>query len=248
VLLSAVARDASGGVIPGTTATWSVSNTAVATISEIGALKAVATGAVEVTATVNGVSGTAVLTVVAMPRISVSVGTTKEVVFRGATDRCSELDVPDMPARFVRAEDGSLVLIASDAPRNYLSRGVDFNSLRRDCSPPALVSADRIDPQSYENQEWLWAVYREGSNWHALIHNEYHDPIASTCKPGDTSPGNPCWYNSITYAVSTNGGRSFAKPLAPAHVVAPAPRSLGTAIARRHVARWLLLRRGLSHA
>jgi len=123
----------------------------------------------------------------------------------------------------VRAEDGSLVLIASDAPRNYLSRGVDFNSLRRDCSQPALVSADRIDPQSYENQEWLWAVYREGSNWHALIHNEYHDPIASTCKPGDTSPGNPCWYNSITYAVSRNGGRSFAKPLAPAHVVAPAP-------------------------
>jgi len=55
VLLREVARDASGGAIPGTTATWSVSNPAVATISEIGALTALATGAVEVTATVNGV-------------------------------------------------------------------------------------------------------------------------------------------------------------------------------------------------
>ncbi len=222
VLLTAVARDTSGGVIPGTSATWSISNPAVATISEIGALTALATGTVEVTATVNGVSGTTSLTLVPAPRISVAVGTTKEVVFDWTTDRCADLDLPDQPARFVRAEDGSLVLIDGDAPAVYLSRGADFNSLRHDCSQPALVSADRIEPWSYENQEWLWVVYREGSKWHALIHNEYHDPIASGCKPSDTSPGNPCWYNSITYAVSTNGGRSFSKPSPPAHVVAPA--------------------------
>jgi len=223
VLLSAVARDASGGAIPGTTATWSVSNPAVATISAIGALTAIATGTVEVTATVNGVSGTAALTVIAMPRISVTVGTTKDVVFAYARDRCDDGDTPDSPVRLVRAEGGSLVLINSNAPRNYFSRGTDFNSLKRDCPQPALTSADRRTAESYENWEWLWAVYREGNRWHALIHNEFHDAVASTCDPGNPAPGNPCWYNSITYAVSADGARSFSRPFAPAHVVAPAP-------------------------
>jgi len=223
VLLSAVARDASGGIIPGTTATWSVSNPAVATISEIGALKALATGTVDVTATVSGVSGAAALTVVAMPRISVSVGTTKEVVFRWATDRCEDLDTPDLPTHVVRAEDGSLVLFAGDAPHFYVSRGADFGSFRRDCSRPVLESADRRTPESYENWEWIATVYREGSRWHALIHNEFHDAVAATCKPGDPSPANPCWYNSMTYAVSRDGARSFVKPGAPGHVIAPPP-------------------------
>jgi hypothetical protein len=57
-----------------------------------------------------------------------------------------------------------------------------------------------------------------------LIHNEFHDAVAPTCKPGDPTPSNPCWYNSITYAVSTDDAYSFAKPGAPAHTVAPAPR------------------------
>ena len=60
-------------------------------------------------------------------------------MFDYTTDRCYDLDVPDQSARFVRAEDGSLVLIAGNAPRHYLSRGADFKSLTRDCSQPALV-------------------------------------------------------------------------------------------------------------
>jgi hypothetical protein len=174
-------------------------------------------------ATVAGVSGTVSLTVTAI-KVVVSLGA-KEIVFDYTTDRCEDFDLPDQPARFVRAEDGSLVLIDGNAPRHYLSRGAGFNSLKRDCSKPALVSADRWTPQSYENQEWLWVVYRDGTHWHALIHNEFHDPVASTCKPGDTSAANPCWYNSITYAVSTDGARTFTKPTPPAHVVAPAPNA-----------------------
>jgi len=69
----------------------------------------------------------------------------------------------------------------------------------------------------------IWSVYREGDQWHVLVHNEYHDPIAATCQPGNPFPGNPCWYNSVTYAVSTDGARSFTKPGAPAHTIAPAP-------------------------
>jgi hypothetical protein len=146
-------------------------------------------------------------------------------VFAYKTDHCvdSDLDFPDLPTHIVRAEDGSLVLFASAAPRYYVSRGADFNSLKRDCSKPVLVSADLPTPQSYENREWISAVYREGNRWHALISNEFHDLVASTCLVPGPSPLSSCWYNSITYAVSTDGARSFVKPSAPAHVVAPPP-------------------------
>lgn len=88
-----------------------------------------------------------------------------------------------------------------------------------------LVSALRPNPESYESAEWLWSIYREGDRWHALIHNEFHDPIASTCSPGNPMPGNPCTYLSVTYAVSTDGARSFLKPSPPVHVLAPAPNA-----------------------
>ena len=123
----------------------------------------------------------------------------------------------------MRAEDDSLVLFAGNAPRFYVSRGADFGSFRRDCSRPVLESADRRTPESYENWEWISAVYREGSRWHAFVSNEFHDTFAQTCLPGDPSPQNPCWYNSATHAVSTDGARTFVKPRAPAHVIAPPP-------------------------
>jgi hypothetical protein len=148
----------------------------------------------------------------------------KETVFDWTTDRCENLDLPDQPARFVRAADGELVVFDGNGPTNYASRGADFDSLERVCDPPTLVSADLRTPESYENWEWLWSIYRVGPVWHALIHNEFHDSTAPPpCKTGDPSTSNPCDYNSITYAASTNAGRSFVKSGQPAHTVAPAP-------------------------
>jgi hypothetical protein len=158
------------------------------------------------------------------PKVSVTVGAS-EIVFDWTTDRCEDLDVPDGPARFVRAGDGALVMFSGNAPHYYISRGSDFSSLKRVCGQPALVSADKRTPESYENWEWLWAVYREGDSWHAFVHNEFHDTTSATCGVGDPSPGNPCWYNSVTYAVSGDDGWTFTKPNAPAHVVAPAPKA-----------------------
>jgi hypothetical protein len=139
--------------------------------------------------------------------VSVTVGE-KEVVFDWSAERCEDLDIPDGPAKAVRAEDGEIVIFATHYSGNYLSRGSDFDTLERPCDPPPLVSAYLPTPESYQNHEWLWSTYREGASWHVLIHNEFHSSV----------------YNSITYSVSTDGARSFVKPGAPAHVVAPAPR------------------------
>ena len=220
VQLTATARDQFGNIVPGLAATWASSNINIATVSPTGLVQTLSTGMVALTATVNGVSGSQSLTVTAI-KVSVTAGA-NEVVIAYSDDRCPDQETPDGPPRFVRAEDGSLAMFDG---RSYINRGADFWSLQRDCSTPALLMALKPTAESYENSEMLWAVYREGSLWHALIHNEFHDPVASTCKPGDSTPSNPCWYNSITYAVSTASGRTFLKPSPPAHVVAPAPNA-----------------------
>jgi len=147
--------------------------------------------------------------------VSVAIGA-KEVVFDWSANRCEDLDIPDGPAKAVRSEDGEIVIFATHYGGNYLSRGADFDTLERACDPPPLVSAYLPTPDSYENFEWLWSPYRQGATWHVLIHNEFHD--------GPSNCGGFCWYNSITYAASTDSAYSFAKPSPPAHVVAPAPR------------------------
>ena len=156
VQLTATARDEFGNIIPGTTATWSSSDQNVAVVSTTGLVQTLATGTVAVTATINGVWGVQSLTISAI-KVSVTIGA-KEVVFDYTTDRCETLDVPDQPARFVRAGDGNLVLVDGNAPRHYVSRGADFSSLKRDCGQPAVVSADR--PHSRDVRELGMAMGR----------------------------------------------------------------------------------------
>ena len=218
VQLAVTAKDAAGNTLPGKTATWVSEKPQVFPVSASGALQTWGTGTVTVTASVDGINGSLPLTIVPI-EVQVTVGA-KEVVLDYTTDRCPDNETPDGPARFVRAQDGSLVLFDG---RSHVNRGADFGTIARDCSQPALVAALRTTADSYENAEMLWSVYREGDRWHTLLHNEFHDPIAATCQPGNPFPGNPCWYNSVTYAVSTDSARSFSKPGAPAHTVAPAP-------------------------
>jgi hypothetical protein len=223
VQLTAVAKDQAGNVLAGKVASWSSSDPVLAPVSTTGLLNTWRTGQVTVTATIDGVTGQLALTLTPI-LATVTLGA-REIVIDWTTDRCEDLDVPDGPARFVRAQDNSLVLFSGNAPRYYVSRGAGFGSLARDCSQSVLVSKDLPTAESYENYEWPWAIYRDGASWHALVHNEFHDPVAATCQPGNSAPGNPCWYNSITHAVSTDGAKTFTKPLAPAHVVAPAPNA-----------------------
>jgi uncharacterized protein YjdB len=63
VALTAVVRDAGGNTIPGKTVTWASSSVATATVSPQGTATAVAEGTAQITATVDGVSGAAAITV-----------------------------------------------------------------------------------------------------------------------------------------------------------------------------------------
>ncbi len=160
-----------------------------------------------------------------------------ELVMDYSSDSCPRaegMDLPDVQARAMRRPDGSLLLISGNAPVNFGMTGPDFKQLRRDCHP-LLVSGDSPLASTFDNQEWLLSVYREGEVIHGLVHNEYHDPIAPNCRPGVTDPSNPCWYNAITYAVSTDGGRTFTQPSAPGHLVAALPFPWDPGAGRRGV-------------
>jgi hypothetical protein len=163
---------------------------------------------------------------VAAPDLDVRVTLgTPEVVMDYSTMSCRRgggMDLPDVQARAMRRPDGSLLVVSGNAPLNFSLTGPDFDHLTRDCAP-ILVSGDSPLASSFDNQEWLLAVFRDGETIHGLVHNEYHDPVAANCRPGVTDPGNPCWYNAITYARSTDGGRTFSQVPAPGHVVAALP-------------------------
>ena len=216
--LSTTAVDAYQNPVPLPTLRWASSNAAIARVTADGFLVALAPGTASISASGGDVRGS--LTLAINPGITFSFGA-EETVFAWSTDHCNDYDLPDVPAHVVRVADGSLVLMASDAPKNYVMVGSDFSSLHRICSQPALISGDNYYPETYDNQEWIHSIYRQGAVIHALITNEYHDPFAFNCAPGYTLPGNPCWYNSITYAFSTDGGLTFTHATPPAHVVAP---------------------------
>jgi hypothetical protein len=144
-----------------------------------------------------------------------------EIVFDWTTDRCEDLDIPDLAARAFRDSNGNVQLLAT----HYVGRreiGPSLDGVQHDCSVIAY-SVDDADPSLFSDHEWLASLYTEdGNTIYALQHNEYQGHIhAGQCVSGRYFD---CWYNTITLAVSTDGGRSFGNVTTPpGHLVASLP-------------------------
>jgi uncharacterized protein YjdB len=83
--LSATLRDAQGNVLSGRSVTWSSSATGIATVNGTGLVTAVALGTATITATSEGKSGTAAITVTATPVATVTVVPGSASIVAGAT-------------------------------------------------------------------------------------------------------------------------------------------------------------------
>src|SRR3989475_51848 len=83
--LSATPKDAAGNVLTGRAVAWTSSNAAIATVSAAGLVTGVAAGSAMITATSEGQSGTASVTVAIVPVASVTVSPATAVVLVGAT-------------------------------------------------------------------------------------------------------------------------------------------------------------------
>jgi Bacterial Ig-like domain (group 2) len=221
--LSVTVKDALGNPISDPSLSWTSSDTTVVKVTRAGLLMALGPGSATVTATAQGKSGSLTINVVANPKVQpgqvlFSLGPV-ETVYNYATQHCATgYEIPDEPARAIRLSDGSIVLFATNEPLNFSYRGADFDSLANNCAA-VLTSVNDPTAQSFRNDQWISGVYYQNGVIHALIHNEFHDPIAPTCKPGDSSPANPCGYQSTTYANSVDNGLTFTMPSAA--IVAP---------------------------
>jgi len=96
VQLSAMPRDANGGNLPGRAVTWSSANSAVATVNASGVVTGASIGAVQITATSEGKSGQATVTVVP--------GTATQLVF-SVQPATTVAGAAIAPALQVRARD-----------------------------------------------------------------------------------------------------------------------------------------------
>jgi len=142
----------------------------------------------------------------------------EEIVFDYDVDRCELEDLVDLSVSAVRTSNG-IVFSSGNDPKSYFHFGPDFNNLERDCDTPVHTSGDDWEADSFHNREWISKIYSEdGNTIYGLVHNEYHDPYFTSCKPGDTSSANRCWYNSISLAKSIDGGRTFSHLSPPNHV------------------------------
>jgi hypothetical protein len=145
----------------------------------------------------------------------------EQVVFDWTSDSCSQYNIPDLPLRAFRDVDGQVqAIISSDT--NYRMLGPDLNNLTIDCEP-IMSSKYDPDPSLYTDAQWIAAPYSEdGQTIYSLVHNEYQGHThTGQCPQNDYFP---CWDNSITYAVSTDGGRTYTEALQPpSHLVARFP-------------------------
>jgi hypothetical protein len=153
--------------------------------------------------------------------VSVNITGPREMVFDYETERCTDFDWPDIPARAFRDAVGRTQLVLGQGSRpNSRMIGPDLDNLVRDCTP-ILSNSNNPMPSDYDDAEWMSGIYSpDGQEVFALIHSEYHG-IAHAGYCGDVFLD--CRYNTITYAHSSDMANSFQQPAPPGQLVAAIP-------------------------
>ncbi|CAO3433701.1 hypothetical protein [Azospirillum doebereinerae] len=143
---------------------------------------------------------------VAELRVAVPADARPETVFDWSGQACEGWDVPDAPARAWRSDDGSVHLLAAHTSARALT-GPSLDHVAPDCKV-VFDSGRKDDPARYDDRGWLAAPYTlDGRTVYALVHNEFHGhKRRALCPVGDYAA---CWWNSVTLAVSEDGGRRF---------------------------------------
>lgn len=140
---------------------------------------------------------------------SVQVVGSPAVVFNHSTQACADLDIPDMPARAFRDQNGLVNFIDSHYI-TWRSTGDSLDNLQRDCKV-TMRSANNPDFNKFTFNEWLTTPYRaDDGKIYALVHNEWYAYLVDPkCTQAEQING---WVNALTLAVSDDNGASFHHP------------------------------------
>ena len=172
----------------------------------------------------------------AEPGLSVAAGAPVETVFRWATQRCGDMNLPDSPARALRTRDGGVALVAS----HYLVvplLGPDFGQLAPACAASSRGAED-ADPAAFRDRVWVQALipYEDGGRRRilGLASHEYMGwRHPGRCDAPFDGPGRRpaafrCWYSAITLLVAEEGDWRFRPvPRAPPVAASPLPYDPG---------------------
>ena len=154
-----------------------------------------------------------------------------ETVTSWQRDACAESDAPDTPARAFRDAGGTVHLIASHSTARALT-GPSLDAVRPNCAV-IFQGHGKDDPRLNDDRSWISSFYTpDGSTVFALVSNEFHgQKRRALCPSGEYMR---CWRNSITAAVSSDGGASFRLSAAPPnHSVATLPYPYGGDVGQR---------------
>lgn len=155
-----------------------------------------------------------------LPTLSGQVMGSPQVVY-STKDGCEQLDLPDAPARAFRDDRGAVHLVAAHYVA-WAMIGPTLDQLKRDCRA-IYRSPEDPDPAHFQDNNWLFSFYTEdGRRIAALVHSEYDaDTIPGMCATPKVSDN--CWWNTVTFAESLDGGYSFKVPAPPQNLIAALP-------------------------
>jgi hypothetical protein len=155
------------------------------------------------------------------PRVTGRLIGKPEIVFDTRTQSCEAIDIPDTTARAFRDNHGLVHLFAS----HYVTRAMVGTTLDNVIHRCEIVYKSQLnpDPASYSDFDWLGSFYTiDGVHVVALVHNEYHGWAHSGMCLHKAPPqvAGHCWWNTVGFMTSDNGGYSFTQPTAPGNLVA----------------------------
>src|SRR3954464_1668700 len=190
--LVANAFDASGILIPGTKAAWTSSDPRVAPISDVGVLSGVAFGDTNVTATVNGVTGTQPFTVAGI-QSGAGTATVDGARAAGEGSRATSLDIAAVnlpggttPGKLYVMNDGTDLYLALTFSRT---------------APPAGETSDL----SFEFDKDASGTLSAGDDGLILSDGVFQDRSAAPCQAG----GGVCSFPDVDVGGKNNGAGAF---------------------------------------
>lgn len=137
---------------------------------------------------------------------TVTITSGEEVVTQYGADGCAFPANPDAPFRAI--VNGGTVIGYLSHIRNKVMTGPDLDHMKVSCAT-ALQGRESPDPAVHSDRDWIAAVWKlDNGKVGALVHDEYQPHrFPGRCR---FTAYMQCWYNTITYAESDDGGLTFA--------------------------------------
>jgi hypothetical protein len=142
------------------------------------------------------------------PALTLAVSGGMVTVYAKSRDSCDPMDIPDAPARAIRTASGTVQLYAPHFHNRRLV-GPDLLDLSSDCRV-VYQGRERDDPAMFDDRAWITSLYTpDGDTIFAAVHNEFQGHRRPALCPSGKYID--CWYNTITAAVSHDGGTHFSR-------------------------------------